>query len=117
MMLAAHLPFEIAWFGRLRWMWVDGCTRFLRTSDCFRPCGRGYKRDLAAARRWREYRWNNGSSFKTQYREDVRNRFFAAARTAEKVSGPQHLATLVKELNEAERRAAQEITQRLDPIL
>jgi hypothetical protein len=65
---------------------------------------RGYRRDLTAARRWRQQRWNALKALEQEYRAEVH------------ANMPPTVAEFNALISAAEKRAAEEIAQRLGPL-
>jgi hypothetical protein len=65
---------------------------------------RGYRRDLSAARKWREQRWNTWKALEKTYRVEILTK------------RPPTAAEFNELTLAAERRAAAETTERFGPI-
>jgi len=65
---------------------------------------REYRRDLTAARRWRQQRWNALKALEQEYRAEVH------------ANMPSTVAEFNARIDAAEKRAAEEIAQRLGPL-
>jgi hypothetical protein len=76
----------------------------LITLGVFYDFQRGYRRDLRAAHRWREQRWNAWKALEKEYRDEVYRDM------------PPSVAELNARLNVAEKRAADDIAERFGPI-
>jgi hypothetical protein len=65
---------------------------------------RGYRRDLTAASRWRQQRWNALKALEQEYRAGVH------------ANMPPTVAEFNARISAAKKRAAEEIAQRLGPL-
>lgn len=65
---------------------------------------RGYRRNLTAARKWREQRWNALKALAVEYRAEVHKNM------------PASIAELDLQLREAEQRAEAQIEERYGPL-
>lgn len=79
---------------------------------------RDHRRELEAAQRWRDLRWNEWQGLKARYVAEAHERFMTEIRAAkdsgDEIPGLDEHETLI---HAAERRADHEIAERFGPIV